>query len=57
MVKLISGKIKYVFKVGIVCGLGFGGFVEMVEDKYIIKYFELDGFFVSIGRLIGKEER
>lgn len=54
---LISGKIKHAPKVGIVCGSGLGGLGEMVEDKQIIKYSELDGFPVSTGRLTGKEER
>lgn len=57
LAKLISGKIKHAPKVGIVCGSGLGGLVEMVEDKHIIKYSELDGFPVSTGRLTGKEER
>eukprot|EP00105_Crassostrea_gigas_P018784 XP_011436993.1 PREDICTED: purine nucleoside phosphorylase [Crassostrea gigas] len=47
LAKLISGKIKHAPKVGIVCGSGLGGLVEMVEDKQIIKYSELDGFPIS----------
>lgn len=54
---LISGKIKHAPKVGIVCGSGLGGLVEMVEDKQIIKYSELDGFPISTGRSRDKEER
>lgn len=47
LAKLISGKIKHAPKVGIVCGSGLGGLGDMVEDKQIIKYSELDGFPVS----------
>ncbi|XP_048762078.1 purine nucleoside phosphorylase-like isoform X2 [Ostrea edulis] len=45
--ELISNQIRHVPKIGIVCGSGLGGLADVVEDKQIIKYSELEGFAVS----------
>jgi purine-nucleoside phosphorylase len=50
LAELISNQIRHVPKIGIVCGSGLGGLADVVEDKQIIKYSELEGFAVSTGR-------
>ncbi|XP_061163626.1 purine nucleoside phosphorylase-like isoform X1 [Saccostrea echinata] len=47
LAKLISSRIRHAPKLGIVCGSGLGGLADVVEDKQIIKYSELEGLPVS----------
>jgi len=36
-------------KVGIVCGSGLGGLVEIIKDKHEFAYSDIPGFVVSTG--------
>lgn len=46
----IRGRIRHEPRVGIVCGSGLGGLADVVEDKQMIKYSELEGMPVSTGQ-------
>nr|XP_022286047.1 purine nucleoside phosphorylase-like isoform X3 [Crassostrea virginica] len=43
----IRSRIRHEPRVGIVCGSGLGGLADVVEDKQMIKYSELEGMPVS----------
>lgn len=46
----IRSRIRHEPRVGIVCGSGLGGLADVVEDKQMIKYSELEGMPVSTGQ-------
>lgn len=65
VLEFIKSKILSVLEIVIVLGSGFGGFVDIMEDKVEIKYLEIFYFFVFIvkgykgnlvfGRVKGRE--
>lgn len=38
-------------KVGIVCGSGLGGLVDIIKNKHEFAYSEIPGFVVSTGKI------
>ena len=51
----IRSRIRHEPRVGIVCGSGLGGLADVVEDKQMIKYSELEGMPVSTGQWLTKQ--
>ena len=50
--KSVLDRVKCRPHIGIICGSGLGGLAEMLDDKEIIQYEDVEGFPVSTGMVI-----
>ncbi|XP_060574702.1 purine nucleoside phosphorylase-like isoform X2 [Ruditapes philippinarum] len=53
--KSVLSRVKCRPHIGVICGSGLGGLADMLGDKEIIQYEDIEGFPVSTGS--GLEER